>query len=539
MATIPTQRLRAELASLSLNMTHTSEQHNHEALVHRIKELESLLRHVNPGVVSAYIQTSHLVESIPDMFVAVDADLHIVATNQAFREFAQRHLNAYQARYEGVWLPDLFASRRRNAWEQRFRMALSGQKFRKELHVKGRHSQDEGRYFELSFGPVCDEAGMICGASMIARDNTFKRHILETIREKEQFLSSINYSIQEGIFRSAPDRGIIYVNKAFVELFGYHSAEEVVRLDPYALYQDMSRRDDFVRYMRDHERFINEEVLFKRKDGSTFWGLISSVKVVHRGRIYYDGAIRDITESKEAKTRLQEQYFELQKVNQELDRFVYSSSHDLRAPLMSLLGLIDIARIAEDDATRTQYLDLMVRTINQLDGFIRDIIDYSRNARQDFHIEAIDFRSLIDACLQSFEYMALADRMHFDVQVDCPVPFHSDRLRINIVLRNIIENAIRYQDTAKDQPYLHIAIEVREEGARLTLADNGIGIEADKLPRIFDMFYRGHSRSNGSGIGLYIVREVISKLAGDIQVQSEPGRGTTFTLFLPHRSASL
>lgn len=353
------------------------------------------------------------------------------------------------------------------------------------------------------------------------------------IRKNEQLLASINYSIKEGIFRTTTEEGIIYINKHFVEMFGYSSEKELFPVDPGDLYVDSSRRDYFRTYMQTHTFFENEEAEFKRKDGSTFWGLVSSIKATdENGNVYYDGAIRDITQKKQDERALYERNEELVKVNRELDKLVYSTSHDLRAPLVSILGLISIARIEANPEERNRYFDLMITSLNKLDDFIKDIMGYSRNSRAELLHEAIDFEKIIGEAFSSLRFADRYENIDKRIKFVGEGPCISDPTRMQIIFNNLISNACRYSDPEKPHSFIEVTITYEAEKTLISVADNGIGIEDRYMNRIFDMFYRATNNSEGSGIGLYIVQEAVSKLGGQISCESELGVGTTFLLEL-------
>ena len=495
------------------------------------KEVESRTKEL-------YIKQAKLtsvIESTTDLIVSVDLNGRILVLNSAFQNFVR---NSYQLNLKpGDNLISSLPEPAREYWRPFFDKALKGKAFKSVEEFK---YEDKAHFYEYSFNPIYDAGQAVTGFSFFAKDITQQQLAMRELKNQQQLLSSINYSIQEGIFRSTLDEGIIYVNKAFAEMFGYDSPEEVQKLDPYQLYVDTSRRDDFVRMIREKDSFTNEEVLFKRKDGSTFWGLISSIRTLdEKGNIIHDGAIRDVTQMREAERLLKENYEELKKVNTELDRFVYSTSHDLRAPLASIAGLINITRTETDEQLRQKYLGLMEKSINKLDNFIKDIIGYSRNSRMDIGCDKIDFQQIIDDAFDSLT-LHIGDKViDKRVSIESEVPFYSDSTRLGIIFSNIISNAIRYSDPAKSSPFIDIHIEVLADGAHISIKDNGIGIEQKFLSKIFEMFYRATQKSNGSGIGLYIVKEAVEKLKGDISVDSTFGMGTAFHMLLPHQEAEI
>lgn len=230
---------------------------------------------------------------------------------------------------------------------------------------------------------------------------------------------------------------------------------------------------------------------------------------------------------------LQKQFHELQKTNQELDFFVYSVSHDLRAPLASLLGLINLAEMDLHDSNRHDYLTLMRDSVHKLDVFIKEILDYSRNSRTRIEPESIDLKTFLEELgrqiIPSDQDISFSIEYHTEPEA----VFRSDKKRLWIVFNNLLSNALRFRDTDKPQSLIQLNIQLTSEGAEIQLEDNGIGIEPVHLEHIFKMFYRATERGTGSGLGLYIVKEVMAKLQGIISVDSSPNEFTRFRLWIP------
>jgi signal transduction histidine kinase/ligand-binding sensor domain-containing protein len=222
---------------------------------------------------------------------------------------------------------------------------------------------------------------------------------------------------------------------------------------------------------------------------------------------------------------------ELKKLNEELDNFVYSTSHDLRAPLTSIMGLINLSRLEKDG--RDEYINMMERSVRKMDDFIREITDFSRNARLAIEPVAIDFNSLIADTLEQLQFLDIGGKIEKSVNVQDQLVFTSDKLRLSIILNNLITNAIKYSNTNQEHPRLDIEVKQQEQGVRIRVSDNGIGIRAEQTDMIFDMFYRGSEQSQGSGLGLYIVKETVQKLKGRITVTSVLGKGSTFDVWVP------
>lgn len=241
-----------------------------------------------------------------------------------------------------------------------------------------------------------------------------------------------------------------------------------------------------------------------------------------------------LSERETIEEKLAIQNTELIKANHELDNFVHSASHDLRAPLSSIIGLIHIMLQKETEVEKQNLLGMMKTSVEKLDFFIQDIIEYSRNSRGSVKIEKIDFTSLINESIQQFEYLEETKNIRFEIGITGEADFYSDKKRISVLLNNFISNSIKYYDPNKANPFIKISIKKYIDFADIDISDNGIGIQAIYLDKIFNMFYRATQSRTGSGIGLYIVKEVIEKMGGDIRVNSEEKKGTSFFVRFPN-----
>lgn len=240
----------------------------------------------------------------------------------------------------------------------------------------------------------------------------------------------------------------------------------------------------------------------------------------------------EINIRKEAEEKIQRTNQELSKRNTELDNFVYSVSHDLRAPIASVLGLINLAKKDHDVAMKDVYLDMINKSAVQQDHFINEILDQSRNSRLDVKREEIYFEPLID---ETFDKLKFATTTGKTVQSIITVrqnkPFFCDRWRLKVILNNIISNSIRYRN-GRD-PVIKVYVEVNDRTAFVEIDDNGKGIAKEHLPNVCKMFYRATDDGAGSGLGLYVVKEAIDRLNGSLFIESEVGRGTTVKLEIP------
>lgn len=236
----------------------------------------------------------------------------------------------------------------------------------------------------------------------------------------------------------------------------------------------------------------------------------------------------------EAAMALASQNEVLTKINKELDSFVYSISHNLRAPLMSVLGLLDLATNEKDETAVNQYHEMMKSSVHKLDDTLKEILEYSRNARQGLVIDQIDFEKLINDNFERMQFMPGYENITKEMNLEGEYPFYSDHFRLSLIVNNLISNAIKYADSEKETSFIRVSVQVRQGNALIIFRDNGIGIEESYLAKVFDMFYRATSKNEGAGLGLYIVKEAVEKLEGKIELQSHYGEGTEFKIQLPN-----
>lgn len=232
---------------------------------------------------------------------------------------------------------------------------------------------------------------------------------------------------------------------------------------------------------------------------------------------------------------INEKNLSLEKTNEELDRFVYSTSHDLRAPLASILGLINLTELEDVPISPdiAKYLQMMKERVNSLDSFIQDIIDYSRNSRMELELSRVNFTKLIDDIMLHNRYLENAQKVELIKNITFTKHLRLDRNRIARVLNNLVSNAIKYNDLSKDNPAVEINARFDNDTLIITVADTGNGIRDEIKDKVFNMFYRGTDKSDGSGLGLYIAREMVQKMNGILEFTSQAGQGTSFTVTIP------
>jgi PAS domain S-box-containing protein len=350
-------------------------------------------------------------------------------------------------------------------------------------------------------------------------------------------LSLIATKTQNCVIITDANGKIEWVNRAFEELYDYRleeiagklprevivapdSQEVIVHLVKTAVSARQTQSKNISTFSKHHHEFrsfIEITPVFNESDDLT-----NTVAL-----------IKDITEIHNYQVSLEQKNIELKKINSELDNFVYSVSHDLRSPLLSIKGLLNL--IAMDETKNNldlSYIQLALTSVDRLDDTIQEILDYSRNARFDLNLTQVDLREIVQHIFEDLKY-SVEPRVHFALEVTGSSVITTDEYRLETILKNLVGNGFKYRKTGSDQCEVRVTVDTSGKAIKIAVSDNGMGISQKNLPRIFEMFYRGSSEVPGTGLGLYICKEIIEKLNGTISAKSEVGKGTTVKLQLP------
>lgn len=409
-----------------------------------------------------------------------------------------------------------------------------------EVVVVNHHKSGAKYYNNLQITPVFNEAGEHINFIALQRDITKEVVYKEELERVTSRLELINAQSKIGIWEWDARNNSSYWNDALrvqygIDVFGAQNSS-------YELWLNAVKEED-----RERVRIATQELYEGKRDT---WRLeYSIIKADSKQEIVLDcltiaerdvsgqvirlvGSSVDITERKRAEEAMMAKNEELKKINAELDNFVYRVSHDLRSPLLAIKGLIGLIFGTESLTEEVvEYLKLAESSVGRLDSTIQEILEYSRNARLAVVYDNVDVKKKVDTIIRDLQF---ADKnITFEESFPENTTIVTDRARINVLLKNLIGNAVKYQ--RKDEPnhWVKVTMDYVDNNVVLTVSDNGEGIHERSLPRIFDMFYRGTTSSIGTGLGLYICKEVLSNLNGTIEVQSKVGVGTTMTVTLP------
>jgi signal transduction histidine kinase len=229
---------------------------------------------------------------------------------------------------------------------------------------------------------------------------------------------------------------------------------------------------------------------------------------------------------------LEDERQKLNEENKELDSFLSSTSHDLRTPIASILGLTYLGRIELQEEKARTFMNIIEERIKKLDLIISDILNLSRSKKIDLKIEELDLRELIEETTADIRFNKGASSIFLDYQAHPSHTFKSDYNQVKIILSNLLTNAVKYHNLDQEKPFIRVTFKRTRHVVEISVEDNGRGISKENVPKIFDMFFRAAEDTEGTGLGLYIVKEALNKIKGIIFVDSEVGKGSKFRIVL-------
>lgn len=410
-----------------------------------------------------------------------------------------------------------------------------------QLTVLNKSKSGNHYYNQLTITPVFDEQGTLINFIALQKDITaeenYKKELIQINSRFELITNGTNIGMWE--WDCVTNKTVW--NSVLHELYGFEPSED---FDHYKEWFDSIHSDDVAKMNENmgilasgKQKAVEQNYRIIRK---RFKNDIRYVKSLSQGiwdegnnLIRIVGSSIDVTEEKEYETTLIEKNSELEKINNQLDQFIYSISHDLRSPLLSIKGLMTLIETSVDETESKLYHNLIGKSVGRLDNTILEILNYGRNSRVEIHQDEFN---LVDMSKQLFEDLVFIAEEGIELKVfaeGSPVIF-SDKIRIETLLKNLISNAIKYRKRNTNDALVHVKIKNEGERFIVEVIDNGEGISEQNQQRVFEMFYRASSSSHGTGLGLAMCHEIVKKLKGEIKLTSELGVGTALTLILPN-----
>jgi len=348
--------------------------------------------------------------------------------------------------------------------------------------------------------------------------NDFSSILLGNILAQEKNHSPILDLLNDGIILVNRTGSIVYANKTFRELseFDLHSLKG-------------KTISDLIRNVSDDPMLQGAERSYYLKTHSNRNKLVSSKQVIVNSEngefIVY--ILKDFTDQKKVEDALEQK-------NKELNTFIYKVSHDLKGPLTSVIGLINIAKDETKEDVALNYFNLIEKCTQRLDIVLIDLLEVTRLQIGQVEEGYFTMKELMEEVLSNLNEVDNSEIEQVEIKADFPedLILFTDKNILTSVVRNLINNSIKYRKRNIENPFVKVEV-FCDDMIRLKVSDNGIGIEAALHDRVFEMFYRASAYSKGSGLGLYIVKIAAQKLHGTFSIHSAYNEGTAIKINIP------
>ncbi len=393
------------------------------------------------------------------------------------------------------------------------------------------------------FDLYCSNLKSMCILRAQNRFITQQNDELKRRHAELQQLSLIATRTQNGVIITNNNGETEWVNDAFSKITGY-TLSEVIGRKPGDYLQgkdtEPKLREKLRKALLDAEN-IECTITNYRKNGEPFLNLLEITPVFGENKeiTHFISIQRDVTELAKAYDQLKKKNNELEKKKIEIDNFIYSVSHNLRSPLNSFKGVITMIKdmeMSHEEIVET--LDMLIPSIQRADDTIKDILEIAKNDKLQSELKAIDWRELVYSIFEMSKNV-FKHTIELQYQENTTTTLISDAIRMRSLLDNLITNSIKYSDPEKDYNFIRVKVQEDGDDFTITVEDNGIGIPEIAREKVFDIFYRAAKNVSGTGMGLYIVKEIVTRMGGIITLKSEVGVGTKFTIVVPRKMPEL
>ncbi|WP_028979202.1 PAS domain-containing sensor histidine kinase [Sporocytophaga myxococcoides] len=479
------------------------------------------------------LELKTLLENSPDIIVRIDLDLKITFINRTVGKISSTPPSSFIGKtYKELGMDP----KEYETFEKQVRIAI---KERTPLEFENDYKSHQGIIsFSIRLIPEFSSTGEVCSVLMISRETTGLEKVRNQLLENQNRLSSIMSNIPGAVFKckNDPHWTMEFISEGVKQLTGYDVRDlinnEVLSFQKLIHPADRARVWDEVQTAIDNDGNYLVEYRIITKEGKIKW-VWEQGRLVNNGGFSssLEGVIIDITERKDFEEALKKSESELKKTNAELEAYIYKASHDLRGPLASIIGLAMVAEMEISDAHPLQYIKLIKDRTERLNDTLTNLLDLAKIKQKVLEPERIIAEELVNEIIDNLKSKVGISNIEFHINLLFK-EFYYDPFILTSILHNLIENSIDFKRSG-DSPQISISMSNEADGIRINIEDNGIGIPEDIMEKIFYMFYRGHDKSTGSGLGLYIVKSSVDKVGGIIDVKSELNKGSKFSIFLP------
>jgi PAS domain S-box-containing protein len=372
--------------------------------------------------------------------------------------------------------------------------------------------------------------GKITRALMEKKEKWEKKVTEQRLRESQEKLAEAQLVAKMGNWEQDLANGSVYWCDEVYNILGLRPGEISPSFENFLSFISPEQKEEVEKLTKDAWETLSSfsyKAKIIRNNGSTGY-IYGSGQYVFENRkpVRLIGIIQDVTDTK----RMEE---ELKAANKELETFIYRASHDLRGPLSSIIGLMNVSKSEITDETSKKYFQMVEASALKLDETLISLVQSMTMRDMIVNLEEIGPETIVNGVLSQLKFHEGFSRLKFIINNSFNGKILSNKLILSSVFQNIIQNAIKYQDYHKEQSCLEIGFNKKDNGVEIIFNDNGIGIDDNLQNKIFDMYFRGTTSVSGTGLGLYIVKIGIEKLKGNIRMESVKGKGTKFIIFLP------
>jgi PAS domain S-box-containing protein len=488
-----------------------------------------------------------LVEHMNDGLIYADANWKIMSVSEQFCR-----MSGYTTtELTGTDLRNIISMQEREAPSFSFFEELDHDKVaRTELMLRAKSG--EVLTARINGAPYFDVQGNRNGSMIVFTDISSLKYTQDLLKKREEGYRTFIDQSAIGIWRTdylepipvnlpvdqqiklLLETGIITeCNDFMARMYGYAGSHELIGMSLKDFYhvettQDRQKVEDMLSdFVTNQYRISNAESMERDRKGNQRFMLNNNIGIVENGRLIRTWRVQaDITERKKTERELREAY-------RELDTFFYKASHDLKGPIASMLGIVHLGQMDNPDPQIARYFEMIESSATRLDQTLMELIELARTRKGASKISEIRLKPFIATVLKGLEHLPRFHKINFTLDVPDDSLLFTDRVLLQSVLKNLIHNAIVYSN--RISPAITLCAKEHYESIELEVMDNGEGIPESIQPHIFDMFYRGHQDSSGSGLGLFVVKNALEKMKGNIRFETASGKGTVFHLTFPKR----
>ncbi|MEO0896887.1 MAG: ATP-binding protein [Bacteroidota bacterium] len=491
------------------------ENQSNEYLLLRIQDITKLKAQERDLERSMNINQS-LVSAIPDLLVSLSSKDEI-SSIQVPSQYSQKDFKFYQSQHIIALLNFLGMNQVDMTSFQAALLQLRKKGATYQLEFEGR-MYGHTRYFDARLVSLGFQGEVLC----IFRDVTEAFEKDRKLAQSESRYKTLVDHMKEGLLMTDVEGKTLFVNQRMAEILEHDTQDLLGKMST-----------DFLDIDLFSEGNMNKEGAQKTIEFTTSKGdlrhlyvaaapfLDQQEKFLGTIAVVTDFSVRKATEGK------------LEEKKQELDDFMYKASHDLRGPLASIIGISNIAIQESKEEVSNNYFHLINQSAKRLDHILSELINLTRLNNATIEIKEIQLKNFVQDISQSLVHSPDAEKINFIIDIPEDFVLVSDEKLLLSILQNLVLNGILYRKKGIDDPFVRVCAEQKPNRTLLKIEDNGIGMPERIQNRVFEMFYRGNTKSKGSGLGLYIVKTAVDKLDGSIELESEEGRGSSFEISLP------